>query len=36
MAIIYTKIFHWNTLQNLPKLGFGFENIPSGNPAHTS
>jgi hypothetical protein len=32
MAIKYTSIFHCNTLQNLPKLGFSSENIPSGNP----
>jgi hypothetical protein len=31
MAIKYTKIFHCKTLQNLPKLGFLFENTPSGN-----
>jgi hypothetical protein len=28
----YVKIFHSKTLQNLPKLGFWFENKPSGNP----
>jgi hypothetical protein len=33
MVIKYTKIFHSKTLQNLPKLGFLFENKPSGNPA---
>jgi hypothetical protein len=26
-----TKIFHFKTSQNLPKLDFWFENIPSGN-----
>jgi hypothetical protein len=34
MAIIYTKIFHCNSLQNLAKVGFWFENMPSGNPAY--
>jgi hypothetical protein len=33
VSIKYTTIFHCNTLQNLPKFGFGFENKPSGNPA---
>jgi hypothetical protein len=32
MVARYTKIFHCETLQNLPKLGFWFENKPSGNP----
>jgi hypothetical protein len=32
MAIEYTKLFRFKALQNLPKLGFWFENIPSGNP----
>jgi hypothetical protein len=32
MGIKYTNIFHLKILQNLPKLGFLFENIPSGNP----
>jgi hypothetical protein len=32
MVITYTNIFHCKTLQNLPKFGFWFENIPSGNP----
>jgi hypothetical protein len=32
-AIKFTNIFHCKTLQNLPKLGFLFENIPSGSPA---
>jgi hypothetical protein len=30
MAIKDTELFHFKTLQNLPKLWF--ENIPSGNP----
>jgi hypothetical protein len=34
MATQFTKIFHFKSLQNLPKWGFWFENIPSGNPAH--
>jgi hypothetical protein len=29
----HTKIFHCYTFQNLPKLFFGFENLPSGNPS---
>jgi hypothetical protein len=29
----HTKIFHCYTLQNLPKLFFGFVNLPSGNPS---
>jgi hypothetical protein len=33
MVIKYTNNFHCKTLQNLPKLGFGFENKPTGNPA---
>jgi hypothetical protein len=33
MAIKYINIFHSKALQNLPKLGFWFENKPSGNPA---
>jgi hypothetical protein len=34
MDIKYTNIFHLKALQNLPKYGiFGFENVPSGNPA---
>jgi hypothetical protein len=32
MAIKYINIFQSKTLQNLPKLGFWFENKPSGNP----
>jgi hypothetical protein len=28
----YTNIFLSKALQNLPKLGFWFENKPSGNP----
>jgi hypothetical protein len=32
MGIKYTNIFHSKALQNLPKLDFWFENIPSGNP----
>jgi hypothetical protein len=32
MAIKYTNIFHSKNLQNLPKLGFFVENMPSGNP----
>jgi hypothetical protein len=31
MAVKQTNIFHCKTLQNLPTLGFGFENMPSGN-----
>jgi hypothetical protein len=31
-AIKFTKIFNCKTLQNLPKLIFWFESIPSGNP----
>jgi hypothetical protein len=35
MAIKYSNIVHCNckTLQNLPKLGYVNENMPSGNPA---
>jgi hypothetical protein len=33
MTIKCTNIFLSKALQNLPKLGFCFENIPSGNPA---
>jgi hypothetical protein len=33
MAVKYTKIFHPQAFQNLSKLGFWFENIPSGNRA---
>jgi hypothetical protein len=32
MTIKYTYIFHCKTVQNLPKLGFLFENKPSRNP----
>jgi hypothetical protein len=32
MVIKYTNLFHSKALQNLPKLDFWFENIPSGNP----
>jgi hypothetical protein len=32
MNIQYANIFHRKTLQNLPKLGFLFENKPSGDP----
>jgi hypothetical protein len=32
MSIEYTNTFHCKTLQNLPKVGFLFEKIPSGNP----
>jgi hypothetical protein len=32
MPLNYTDIFHCKTLQNLPKLGFWYENIRSGNP----
>jgi hypothetical protein len=32
MAIKYNNIFHSKALQKLPKLGFLFENKPSGNP----
>jgi hypothetical protein len=30
MAKKYFNIFHCKTLQNLPRLGFWFENVPSG------
>jgi hypothetical protein len=33
MAIKYFHIFQSKALKNLPKLGFLFENKPSGNPA---
>jgi hypothetical protein len=34
-AVKYTNIFHYEALQNVPKLGFWYENIniPSGSPA---
>jgi hypothetical protein len=32
VLIKYTNIFHCKTLQNLPKVGFLFENKSSGNP----
>jgi hypothetical protein len=32
MTIKYTSSFHSKALQNLPKLGFWFENKQSGNP----
>jgi hypothetical protein len=32
MAIKYTTIFHSKAHEKLPKVGFGFENMPSGNP----
>jgi hypothetical protein len=32
MAIKYINIFESKALQNLPKLGFWFENKQSGNP----
>jgi hypothetical protein len=32
MTINYTTFFYCKTLQNLPKLGFLFEDMPSGNP----
>jgi hypothetical protein len=32
MVLKYDKIFHCKILQNVPKLGFLFENRPSGNP----
>jgi hypothetical protein len=32
MVIKFTNIFHSKAIQNLPKLGFLFENNPSGNP----
>jgi hypothetical protein len=35
MAIKLTNNFHRKPLQNLPKLGFLFEKITSGNPAAT-
>jgi hypothetical protein len=28
-----TNILHFKALQNIPKLGFWYENIPPGNPA---
>jgi hypothetical protein len=31
MVMKYTKTFHSKAPQNLPKLGFLFENNPSGN-----
>jgi hypothetical protein len=31
-GIKYINIFHSKALQNLPKSGFWFDNIPSGNP----
>jgi hypothetical protein len=31
-SVKYTNVFHCKTLQNIPKLGFLFENKPSGNP----
>jgi hypothetical protein len=31
VAIKYTNLFQFKALQKLPKLGFLFENIPSGN-----
>jgi hypothetical protein len=34
MAQKYNYIFNWKTLQNLPKLGFLLENIPSGKPGY--
>jgi hypothetical protein len=36
MGIKYTNIVHYKTLENLPKLGFWFVNIPFGNPAEAS
>jgi hypothetical protein len=33
MEMVHTKLFHSKALQNLPKLVFLFENIPSGSPA---
>jgi hypothetical protein len=32
MTVKYTKNFHFKALENLPKLPFLFEKIPSGNP----
>jgi hypothetical protein len=34
MVIKDIKIFHSMAFQNVPKLGGGVENKPSGNPAH--
>jgi hypothetical protein len=33
---IHNNIFHYKTLQNIPKLGFWFEIMASGNPVHNS
>jgi hypothetical protein len=35
MSIKYANTFHCKALQKLPKFGFLFENIPSGNPGVT-
>jgi hypothetical protein len=32
IAMKYTKILHPNSVQNVPKLSFWYENVPSGNP----
>jgi hypothetical protein len=32
MAIIYTKMFNSKATQNVWKLGFLYESVPSGNP----
>jgi hypothetical protein len=36
MAIKLTSVFHFKALQNLPKLEFWFESVPSGNPGRLS
>jgi hypothetical protein len=33
LAIKYTNLFHCKTLKIYPNWDFGFENMPSGNPA---
>jgi hypothetical protein len=35
MTIKCTNIFHCKTLQNLPKLGFWFQNMPSSIPSRS-
>jgi hypothetical protein len=32
MSTKFTNIFHSKALQTIPKFGFWYENIPSGNP----
>jgi hypothetical protein len=36
MTVIYSKIFYFKLLKNLPNLDFWFENIASGNPVPRS